>query len=218
MKGIKTESQKFAGGFRTTTVETWIPENGRAIQAATSHNLGQNFAKMFNIEFENQNKQKKHAWQTSWGLTTRSIGILVMHHSDNNGLVLPPRVAKIQVVIIPIIIKGKEQIVIEAANNIFGILKKAKIAVHVDDRDNYTPGWKYNNWELKGVPIRIEIGPKDVEKQKALCVFRYNNERVDVSFDSLAEEIPKLLEQIQKGMFEKAKERFDSKIRKSDDW
>lgn len=123
-KGIKTESEKFAGGFRTTTIETWIPENGRAIQAATSHNLGQNFAKMFNIEFENEKKEKKHAWQTSWGLTTRSIGVMIMHHADNKGLVLPPRVAKVQVVIVPIIIKGKEQLVNDAANEIFKTLKK----------------------------------------------------------------------------------------------
>jgi prolyl-tRNA synthetase len=106
-KGVKTESEKFAGGFKTTTVETWIPENGRAIQAATSHNLGQNFAKMFGIEFEDEKKNKKFAWQTSWGLTTRSIGILTMHHGDNKGLVLPPRVAGYQVVIIPIVLKGK---------------------------------------------------------------------------------------------------------------
>jgi len=107
-KGIKTESEKFPGGLITSTVETWIPENGRAIQAATSHNLGQNFAKMFEIEFEDEKKNKQMVWQTSWGLTTRSIGIMTMYHGDNNGLVLPPRVASVQIVIIPIPFKGKE--------------------------------------------------------------------------------------------------------------
>ena len=106
-KGIKTESEKFPGGLRTSTVETWIPENGRAIQSATSHNLGQNFAKMFKIEFEDEKKEKKYVWQTSWGLTTRSIGIMVMYHGDNKGLVLPPRVANVQIVIVPIPFKGK---------------------------------------------------------------------------------------------------------------
>jgi prolyl-tRNA synthetase len=107
VKGIKTESEKFPGGYRTSTVETWIHENGRAIQAATSHNLGQNFAKMFGIEFEDEKKEKKLVWQTSWGFTTRSIGIMVMQHGDDKGLVLPPRVAKIQAVIIPVPFKGK---------------------------------------------------------------------------------------------------------------
>lgn len=107
-KGVKTESEKFAGGHKTTTIETWIPENGRAIQASTSHNLGQNFAKMFSIEFEDEKKEKKHVWQTSWGLTTRSLGVLIMHHGDDKGLVLPPRVANVQVVIIPVPFKGKE--------------------------------------------------------------------------------------------------------------
>jgi len=108
VKGIKTESEKFPGGYRTSTVETWIYENGRAIQAATSHNLGQNFAKMFGIEFEDEKKQKSLVWQTSWGFTTRSIGIMIMQHGDDKGLVLPPRVAKIQAVIIPVPFKGKE--------------------------------------------------------------------------------------------------------------
>ena len=107
-KGVKTESEKFAGGHKTTTIETWIPENGRAIQASTSHNLGQNFAKMFSIEFEDEKKEKKHVWQTSWGLTTRSLGVLIMHHGDDKGLVLPPRVANVQVVMIPVPFKGKE--------------------------------------------------------------------------------------------------------------
>ena len=223
-KGIKSESEKFAGGDKTTTVETWIAENGRAIQAATSHNLGQNFAKMFGIKFEGEKKkgaekaEPNFVWQTSWGLTTRSIGILIMHHADNKGLGLPPLVANIQVVIIPIIMKNKEDIVIKAADDIFGALKKAGVRVHVDDRTNYTPGWKYNNWELKGVPIRIEIGPKDVEGKKVLAVLRYNGEKLEISWEELIEKVPALLKDIQQGMFDKCKEKFDSKLKKESTW
>jgi prolyl-tRNA synthetase len=162
-------------------VETWIPENGRAIQAATSHNLGQNFAKMFKIEFEDKDKSKKLVWQTSWGLTTRSLGILSMMHGDDKGLVLPPNVANIQFVIIPIIVKGKEQEVAAAAANVRECLLKpegnANVRVHIDDRDNYTAGWKFNHWELKGVPVRVEIGPKEAESKKAVLVFRYSHEK-----------------------------------------
>ena len=199
-KGIKTESQKFAGGLKTTTVETWINENGRAIQSATSHNLGQNFAKMFGIKFEDEKKkgdekaEPNYVWQTSWGLTTRSIGIMIMQHGDNKGLVLPPRVANVQVIIVPIIMKGKEEIVMKASDDIYGALKKADVRVKIDDRSNYTPGWKYNHWELKGVPIRIEVGPKDVEAQKVMCVFRYNGEKRAVAWGDLIEKIPAFLD------------------------
>lgn len=173
---------------------------------------------MFGIKFEDEKKESKFAWQTSWGLTTRSIGIMVMQHADNKGLVLPPLVANIQVVIVPIIMKGKEEIVAKAAEDIYGALKKAKVRVHIDDRSNYTPGWKYNNWELKGVPIRIEIGPKDVEAKKVMAVFRYNGEKHSVSWESLTDEIPAFLDQIQKGMYLRARENFDAKIKAADNW
>ena len=217
-KGIKTESEKFAGGYKTTTIETWIYENGRAIQAATSHNLGQNFAKMFNIEFEDEKKEKRHVWQTSWGITTRSIGIMIMQHGDNKGLVLPPRVAGIQVVIIPLPFKGKEEETNKIAEKIYYQVKKSKIRVHLDDRDNYTPGWKYNHWELKGVPIRLELGPKDIEKEEIRCVIRHNGEKFQLSWATLAEELDGLLQKIQKDMFLKAKERFHEKEKKASNW
>ena len=186
-KGIKTESEKFPGGFRTSTVETWIPENGRAIQAATSHNLGQNFAKMFKIEFEDEKKEKKLVWQTSWGLTTRSIGIMVMYHGDDKGLVLPPRAANVQVVIIPIPYKGKEEDVNAAATEIYQNLKKSDIRAQIDLRDNYNPGWKYNHWELKGVPIRIEVGPKDVQNKEVKVVIRHNGDKLQMKWENLAQ-------------------------------
>ena len=141
-----------------------------------------------------------------------------MQHADNKGLVLPPKVGNIQVVIVPIIMKGKEDIVIKAAEDIFGALKKLKVRVHIDDRSNYTPGWKYNHWELKGVPIRMEIGPKDVEGKKVMAVYRYNGEKHSISWEDLTQRIPAMLDEIQKGMYLRAKERFDSKFRVEDSW
>ena len=178
--GKKTEKEKFAGSHYTTTVEAYIPGTGRAIQGATSHNLGQNFGKMFKIEFEDQNGQKAIPWQNSWGLTTRTIGVMVMVHSDDKGLVLPPRIAPIQCVIVPIVVKQSD-----AANKaqadmcaeMVAALGAAGIRVKLDDRTNYNPGWKYNHWELKGVPLRIEVGPRDVEARQARCVRRDSTRR-----------------------------------------
>jgi prolyl-tRNA synthetase len=159
IRGIKSEGEKFPGGYFTTTIETIIPDNGRAIQCATSHHLGQNFSKMFNIEFLDQKAEKTLAWQTSWGLTTRSLGVMVLYHGDDKGLVLPPRVARYQVVIVPILKTGvpTEQI-LARANELGKALNAANVRTFVDDSLNYRPGWKYNHWELKGVPVRIELG------------------------------------------------------------
>ena len=217
-KGIKTDSQRFPGGDQTSTVETWIPENGRAIQAATSHNLGQNFAKMFKIEFENEKKEKQYVWQTSWGLTTRSIGILVMYHGDDKGLVLPPLVASVQVIIIPIPYKGKEEKINEAANELYKALKKTDVRVQIDTRDNYNPGWKYNHWELKGVPIRLEVGPKDVDNKEVKAVIRFSGEKMQIKWDSLAQELPLLLDKIQQQMFKRAVEKFHDKAKEAFNW
>lgn len=170
--GQKTEKEKFAGADSTYTIETFIPEVGKAVQAATSHMLGQNFSKMFNIQFQDENASKQYVWQTSWGFTTRSIGIMLMYHSDNLGAVIPPKVANIQIVIIPIIIKESES-VIEYSTTIANKLKH-KFRIHVDNR-NYKPGWKYNYWERHGVPLRIEIGPKDV-KNNVITICRRNDQ------------------------------------------
>ncbi|EGG24935.1 prolyl-tRNA synthetase [Cavenderia fasciculata] len=171
VEGIKSEKEKFAGGLYTSTIEGFIPSNGRAIQAATSHALGQNFSKMFNIEFENTDGKKALAWQNSWGLTTRSIGVMVMVHGDDNGLVLPPRIAPIQVVILPFYFKdtSSEEIDNKAAE-VLALLQAAGIRAQVDNRTGYSPRDKHVHWELKGVPIRIEIGPKDlVNKVVVFC-------------------------------------------------
>lgn len=210
-KGIKTESEKFAGADYTTTIETWIYENGRAIQAATSHNLGQNFSKMFHIEFENENNEKKFAWQTSWGLTTRSIGIMTMYHGDDKGLVLPPRVAALQVVIVPILMKGEEGNVLKSSEEIFKTLKQGGIRVQLDEKTNYTPGWKFNYWELKGVPIRLEVGPKDVKANEVKCVIRFDNKKMQLKRDGLVETIKQLLDEIQNLMLSKARAKMMQK-------
>ena len=219
--GKKTEKEKFAGGHYTTTVEAYIPGTGRAIQGATSHNLGQNFGKMFKIEFEDQNGQKAIPWQNSWGLTTRTIGVMVMVHSDDKGLVLPPRIAPIQCVIVPIVVKQSD-----AANKaqadmcaeMVAALSAAGVRVKLDDRTNYNPGWKYNHWELKGVPLRIEVGPRDVEARQARCVRRDSNEKEDVPMACLTQKVALLLVTMQHDLLSKARKSRDDNIVKVWEW
>ena len=162
-------------------------------------------AKMFEINFEDQNSEKKQVWQTSWGLSTRSIGAMIMVHSDDTGLVLPPKVAHTQVVIIPIIKKGDDAAAIKAAaEKAYSSLKAAGVRVDLDDRDNYNPGFKYNHWELRGTPIRLELGKKDFDNQEVRCCKRHDGVKSQIKQDTLAEEIPKLLEVIHKEMYDKA--------------
>jgi prolyl-tRNA synthetase len=217
--GYKTEKEKFAGGFRTTTVEAYVAGSGRAIQGATSHNLGQNFGKMFDIYFQDEQGQTQIAWQTSWGLTTRTIGVMVMVHGDDTGLVLPPRIAPLQVVIVPIVSKNFTQ---EQANPyceaILADLQNAGLRCKYDDRTLYNPGWKYNHWEQKGVPVRIEVGPRDVENKSARIAIRYNGAKDDVPVDGIGALLKTKLEEIQVDMFEKAKEARDSHIVQVTEW
>uniref|UniRef100_UPI00358ECFC7 bifunctional glutamate/proline--tRNA ligase isoform X2 n=1 Tax=Myxine glutinosa TaxID=7769 RepID=UPI00358ECFC7 len=212
VKGKKTEKEKFAGGDYTTTVEAFVSASGRAIQAATSHHLGNNFAKMFDIMFEDPlcPKQKLYAFQNSWGLTTRSIGVLTMIHGDNQGLVLPPRVAKIQVVIIPCGVTASLP-----ENERVALLAKCQeyqkrlvcldVRVRDDFRDNYSPGWKFNHWELKGVPIRVEVGPRDVRRQEFVAVRRDTGEKVVCREDEMEGLIVELLANIQDNLYTRAK-------------
>jgi len=219
VKGRKTESEKFAGGLITTTVEAFIHGSGRAIQGATSHHLGQNFAKMFNIQFEDEKGQKKMAWQTSWGLTTRTIGVMVMVHGDDKGLVLPPRVAPTQAVVIPIPNNKVPQEKLQPYyEEVAALLKAAGIRSYIDDRTNYRAGWKYNHWEQKGVPVRIEIGPRDMENRSVRICRRDNGEKQDVLFADLAAHLSTLMETIQSDMFDRAKEARDSKIARVTEW
>merc|ERR1712194_881479 len=218
VKGVKSEKEKFAGGYMTTTVEAFIPTNGRAVQGATSHHLGENFSKMFKIEFENQKGGKQFAAQTSWGFTTRSIGTMIMIHGDDKGLVLPPKVAQFQVVIVPV--PGKKMSCEELSKKAYELkdqLKSTGLRVYVDDRDKYNPGFKYNHWELKGVPVRLELGERDIAGESVLVATRYNNSDKDykkfpMKWSDLSAKLPELMETIHSDMLRKATEKRDESI------
>lgn len=223
IKGRKSEKEKFAGGLYTTTVEAFIPTNGRAIQGATSHCLGQNFAKMFDITFTDGEGKSSFAWQNSWGLTTRTIGVMVMIHGDDKGLVLPPRVAPSQVVIIPIPPAKDDTAATEAiktrSEEIYARLKAAGVRVELDDRLNYSPGWKYAHWEQKGVPLRIELGPRDVSSDVCVVIRRDTGTKEPVPTDAfLGEFILRQLDTVQREMLEKARLQRDSHISIVTEW
>jgi prolyl-tRNA synthetase len=201
--GRKSDSEKFAGADRTYSIEALMGD-GRALQAATSHNLGQNFAKAFGIQFQARDKSLQHIWGTSWGITTRLIGGVIMMHGDDNGLVFPPRIAPYQVVIVPIPRGNWRETVLPHAKAIFDELTAQGIRVMLDDRDAYTPGWKFAEWELRGVPVRLEIGPKDIEKGQVMLARRDTREKLSASRDGLAARIQSLLDEIQKNLFDRA--------------
>jgi prolyl-tRNA synthetase len=206
--GRKTDSEKFAGALHTYCIEAMMQDR-KALQAGTSHNLGQNFAKAFDVKFQDENTQLQYVWATSWGVSTRLVGALVMAHSDDNGLVLPPKLAPTQVVIVPIFKDEAERVkTVEAANRIKQELVSRYVRVMVDDRDQYRPGWKFNEWELKGIPIRMELGPKDLVLQQVICARRDKTERTDkvtMKFEDIGTKIPELLDAIQKNLFDRAK-------------
>ncbi|KFM24691.1 Putative proline-tRNA ligase [Auxenochlorella protothecoides] len=222
VRGVKSSKEKFAGALYTTTVEAFIPHTGRGIQGGTSHCLGQNFSKMFNIEFETEDGTRAHAWQNSWGFTTRSIGVMIMTHGDDRGVVIPPRVCAVQVVLIPIPSTklGEEARAAMAARaaEIEAALKTAGLRVRVDDRDNYTPGWKYNYWELRGVPLRLELGPKDMEAGVAMLARRDTGAKESVAWADVAARVPQLLDTIQSDMLAKAKATLDTCIEQVTTW
>ncbi len=203
--GKKSEKEKFAGALYTTTLEALMPD-GKALQMATSHNLGQNFSKPFEVKFLDKDKKEKYAWITCWGLSTRLIGAVIMVHGDDKGLILPPKIAPYQVVIIPIFYEENERKkVIKKAKDILKKLKENEIRAIVDERMQYTPGWKFNYWELKGVPLRIEIGPKDLKSKQITIARRDNFERTSVKEKEIVKKVKLLLEDIQKNLFKKAK-------------
>ena len=211
IEGKKTDNEKFAGGYYTTSIETML-DNGKGVQCATSHHLGQNFSKMFDITFLDKNKNKQYVYQTSWGLTTRTIGVLVMMHGDNNGLVLPPKVSPIQVVIIPIkTSKDDHKIIQDKGEEIFQLLKNNNIRVYFDDNDMHTPGWKYAHWELKGVPIRIEYGKKDLMNNQVTFFCRDNKMKFTVKFNEVLDNVINYLDIIQKRMFDKVKDNMNKR-------
>src|ERR671927_216447 len=196
IKGRKSESEKFAGALRTYSIEALMGD-GRALQAGTSHNLGQNFAKAFEITFQARDKSVQHVWGTSWGVSTRLVGRVIMTHGDDSGLVLPPRVAPYQVVIVPIPRGNWKETVLPKAREIRDQLVARGIRVMLDDRDSQTPGWKYNEWEMRGVPLRMEIGPKDLEKSQVVLARRDTREKAFVPMDGLAGKVEEMLAMVQ---------------------
>lgn len=214
--GRKTEKEKFAGALHTYTLEA-LMSDGKILQAGTSHNLGQNFAKAFNIKFLDEDQKEKYVWQTSWGTTTRLVGALVMVHGDERGLKLPPKVAPVQIIIVPIMFDKTKKEVLEKAESIRTILKK-DFRVEVDTRDGYTPGWKFNEWEMRGVPLRLEIGPKDMAQGQVMLVRRDTGEKVAVKEENLVETVKKLLDNIQENLFTRAKKFLEENIRETSDY
>ena len=208
IRGNKTDKEKFAGAERTYTVECMMHDH-KALQSGTSHYFGDGFCRAFNITFADKENHQSYPHQTSWGLSTRTIGGLIMTHGDNNGLVLPPHVAPVQVIIVPVA-QHKEG-VLEKAGELYSTLKAAGIRVKMDDSDQ-SLGWKCAQYEMKGVPLRIEIGPRDMEQNQCVAVRRDNFEKVTVSLDELAVRVPQLLEDVQQGLFQKAKANLDSHI------
>ncbi|MDH5697946.1 MAG: proline--tRNA ligase [Nitrosopumilus sp.] len=203
--GKKSEKEKFVGAVYTTTMESIMPD-GKALQMGTSHFLGQNFSKPFEVKFADKDNVEHFAWQTSWGVSWRLIGAMIMVHGDDKGLVLPPKVAPMQVVIVPIYRndEGKDQ-VISKVEEIKKELESKGIRVHVDEREGLSPGYKFNDWELKGVPLRIEIGPKDLENESVILAERHNSEKKSLGFTEIGK-IPTILDEIQVEMLKKAKE------------
>ena len=207
LKGRKTKKEQFAGAEATYTVET-LMHDGRALQGGTSHYFGQNFTKPFDVKFQNREGKEEYAYQTSWGISTRLIGAVIMAHGDNRGLKLPPYVAPIQVVIVPI--AQEKGNVLEEAKKLEGKLKE-KFRVKLDDRDNYSVGYKFNDWEMKGVPVRVEMGPKELENNEVTITRRDTFDKVTVKIDNLEQEIEKLLKDIHTNMFNICKERMIEK-------
>ena len=203
LAGLKSENEKFAGAVDTYSIEAMM-QDCDALQAGTSHYLGQNFAKAFDVQFQDENSELQYVYATSWGVSTRLIGALVMAHSDDQGLIMPPKLAPIEVVIVPIYRdeEGRSR-VLEVANRLMDEYPN-KLGIKLDDRDELRPGWKFNEWEMKGVPVRIEVGPRDVDAGKVIAARRDTGEKQDLPIESAITQTIALLEEIQKGIYDKA--------------
>ena len=202
--GQKSESEKFAGASRTYSIEALMGD-GKALQAGTSHNLGQNFAKAFDIKFQGRDNAIQHAWTTSWGVSTRLVGGVIMTHGDDRGLILPPRIAPYQVVIVPIARGDSKETVLLKAREIKASLEAKGVRVFLDDRDTQTPGWKFAEWELRGVPLRMELGPKDLEKSAVMVARRDTRTKDAMPMDGLADAVVKTLDEIQAALLARAR-------------
>ncbi len=201
--GKKSKKEKFAGALETYAIEALMGD-GKALQMGTSHNLGQQFSKVFNIRFEDRSQKLQHVWQTSWGVSTRLVGSIIMAHGDNSGLVFPPQIAPVQVIIIPISVGNWRQEVLPVTQTIKDRLEKKGVRVKLDDRAEFTPGWKFSEWEMRGVPLRIEIGPRDIKNNQVLFVRRDTMDREAIPINGLEEGVRTRLDIIQKNIFEKA--------------
>ena len=216
--GHKTESERFAGAVDTMCIEAMM-QDGKALQAGTSHFLGQNFAKAFDVKYTTKEGKPEYVWATSWGVSTRLMGALIMAHGDNNGLVLPPRLAPIHVVMVPVFKKPEEEEAVLAKMREFKeLMERAGLTVKIDDRDNLRSGFKYAEWELKGVPVRIAMGPRDLENRTAEVVRRDTMEKEFVNWDSLVEHVAALMEQIQQNIYKKALDFRNANTYKVDSW
>jgi prolyl-tRNA synthetase len=215
--GRKTENEKFAGALRTYTIEA-LMSDGKALQAGTSHNLGEHFARVFDITYLDKDGTLKYVWQTSWGVSTRLIGAVIMVHGDDRGLALPPKIAPVQVVLVPIAPKQARETVLQRAGALFSELKEAGVRLELDDREEYSPGWKFNEWEMKGVPLRIELGPRDLESGQAVLARRDTGEKMTAPLDGLAEKVAALLVEIQANMLEKARRFREEHTSRTDDY
>ncbi len=203
ISGKKSEREKFAGALETYAIEAMMAD-GKALQMGTSHNLGQQFSKVFNIRFEDRDQKLQYVGQTSWGVSTRFIGALVMAHGDDSGLKFPPSIAPVQVVIVPISAGNWKENILPLAQDIEKSLEKEGLRVKLDKREEFTPGWKFSEWEMRGVPLRVEIGPKDIEKKQVVVVRRDTGKKENVAQASINKKLPEMLKEIQKNMFEMA--------------
>lgn len=201
--GQKSESEKFAGAVRTYSIEAMM-RDGKALQSGTSHNLGQNFAKAFEVTFQNKDNKEELVYATSWGVSTRLVGGLIMSHGDDKGLILPPKIAPYQVVIIPIYRNNTQEVVMDEVDSLVNDLNKADVRVKVDDDQKSSPGFKFNEWEMRGVPMRVEIGPKDVEKGQAVVVIRHSGEKNFIKLTELAAFLESHVDIIQDQLFQRA--------------
>ncbi|HLC65933.1 MAG TPA: proline--tRNA ligase [Candidatus Nanoarchaeia archaeon] len=207
--GKKSDKEKFAGAIATYAMELIMP-NGRIIQGPDAHSDGQNFAKAYNIKFVDRDEKEKHVWQNTWAITTRMIGVMAAIHSDDKGLVLPPMIAPTKIVIVPIYKEDTRKDVVKEAKKI--AKKLQPFGACLDDRDEYSPGWKFNEWELKGVPLRIEIGPRDIENKSVTAVRRDNGKKEAIPVENLPKRADEILKDIQNGLFARSKAQFESRV------
>ena len=214
VRGQKTDKEKFAGAEATYTIEA-LMHDGKALQSGTSHNFGDGFAKAFGIQYAAKDNSLQYVHQTSWGMSTRIIGALIMVHGDDNGLVLPPRIAPVQIMIVPV--QQQKEGVLAKAQELKERLMKAGFSVKVDDSDK-SPGWKFADCEMRGIPLRVEIGPKDMENNQAVLVRRDNHEKTFISLDELEEKTKEMLDTIQQALYEKAKAHLDAHTYEAVQW